>query len=111
MTRVAIVIAILCVLAGAIYASYESYRKKELELKYLEVAAGPCYLVARRDVMVGSIIRECDIMAMPPPFKPAKPTPLQYAFRKSQKGAVIGRRAKYGLSTGQLILESQLMPR
>jgi|AGTN01.2.fsa_nt_gi SAF domain. len=107
MTRIAILIAILCALAGAIYFSYDSFHKKELEVARLEASSGPRYLYAKRDLMVGSVIREGDVVANP--LSPNIPKPLM-AFTEKQKGYVIGQRTKYGFSAGQIILNHQLMP-
>lgn len=110
MTRIAILIAILCAFTGAIYSSYDSIKKKELELARLQAVAGPLYLFARRDLLVGTVLREGDVVANRVPanivIRAHNP-----AFTEEQKSRVIGRRAKYGFSAGQLILEGQLMPR
>lgn len=108
MTRIAIVIAVLCALAGAIYSSWDSYQKKAAEVARLERAAGPYYLYAKRDLMVGAVIREDDITVIRPIKKISGPT--KDAFLESQKVSVVGRRAKYGFSAGQLITAAKLSP-
>lgn len=104
MTRIAIVIAVLCALAGAIYCSWDSYQKKADEVKRLEVAAGPLYIFAKRDLLVGSVIGEGDIVFNRLPSNHR----YKSAFTEEQKKYVIGRKAKYGFSAGQIILEGQL---
>jgi Flp pilus assembly protein CpaB len=99
----AILISIFCALAGAIYFSYDSYKKKEAEVARMSSQV----LCAARDVLVGSTLRDDDIVLMQvlPQKVPSG------SFVGTRTSAVIGRRTKFGLSYGQIILDKHLTPR
>lgn len=111
MYRISILVVVFCVFAGAIFCSFDSHHKKEVQLEALEAfhreaSQKALIIFATRDVPPGGVIRLDDLKVE---VLGAEKIP-QGALSRSDIERVVGRKAKYGLNSGQIVNNYDLDP-